>query len=57
MTRESVTPTPLVVERGTPDEQSDDGDKDDQQDGHHDLLPEPFSAYAAQARPEVRELT
>jgi hypothetical protein len=57
VTSESVTPTPLVIEHGTPGEQSDDWDEDDQQDQHHDLLPELFSAYASQARSEVRALT
>jgi hypothetical protein len=50
VTSESVTPAPLEVEHDTPDEQGDDGDEDDQQDRHHDLLPERLSSYAAQAR-------
>jgi hypothetical protein len=43
-----VAPTPLQVKHYAPDGQSDDWDENDQQNGHHNLLPEVFSAYASQ---------
>jgi len=44
-----VTPTPLQVKNYAPYDQSDNWDENDQENGHHDLLPEVFSAYASQA--------
>jgi hypothetical protein len=46
---DGVTPTPLQVKYYAPDDQSDDWDENDQQNDHHYLLPEVFSAYAPQA--------
>jgi hypothetical protein len=46
---DGVAPTPLQVKYYAPDDQSDDWDENDQPNGHHDLLPEVFSAYASQA--------
>jgi hypothetical protein len=48
---DGAAPTPLQVKYYAPDEQSDDWDENDQQDGHHNLLPEVFSAYVSQASP------
>lgn len=44
-----MAPTPLPVKYYAPDEQSDDWDQNDQQNGHHNLLPEVFSQYAPPA--------
>ncbi|MGC1890167.1 MAG: hypothetical protein WA709_29460, partial [Stellaceae bacterium] len=50
VTREgSAAPTALQVEHGCPDRQHDDWDENDQQNDHHDLFPEVFSAYAPQS--------
>jgi hypothetical protein len=46
--KDGVAPTPLQVKHYAPDGQSDDWDENDQQNDHHNLLPEVFSAYASQ---------
>ena len=44
---DGMAPTPPPVKYYAPDDQSDDWDENDQPNGHHDLLPEVFSAYAS----------
>jgi hypothetical protein len=43
--KDSAAPTPLQVKYYGPDEQSNEWGENDQKDGHHNLLPEVFSAY------------
>jgi hypothetical protein len=45
--KDGVAPTPLQVKYYAPDDQSDDWYENDQQNDHHNLLPEVFSAYAS----------
>jgi hypothetical protein len=45
--KDGVAPT-LQVKNYAPDDQSDNWDENDQQNDHHNLLPEMFSAYASQ---------
>src|ERR1700749_4788387 len=62
--KDGVTPTPLQVKYYAPDEQSNEWGENDQKDGHHNLLPEVFSAYgpdennhASDEPPELRHVT
>jgi hypothetical protein len=62
--KDGATPTPLQVKYYGPDEQSDERGENDQKDGHHNLLPEVFSAYgpdennhASDEPPELRHVT